>query len=151
MHVEPAKLDDAAVVAAGARAADVAELWAANRETPEEALAQGLAVSIAAWTVWTDRPVAIAGVASISALGERGIPWMIATDGVRENVRQFLALSRGYVGEMRRMYPVLKNRVDARNKVSVRYLRAIGFTIEEPEPFGPDGLLFHPFGVSIDV
>ena len=46
---------------------------------------------------------------------------------------------------MLREFPVLRNVVDARNTVSIRWLVWLGFTIGTPQPMGVRGLPFIPF------
>ena len=127
MDVRAARYDDIAVIAEGARAADRAELWASSHSTVAEVLERGLRRSLYSWTVVTDRPVAMAGVIGVTALGDQGVPWMVVTDGVRADVRGFLEISREYVWVMRQSYRQLVNFVDARNLIAIRYLRALRF------------------------
>lgn len=39
----------------------------------------------------------------------------------------------------------VENMVYYKNKRSIRWLKHLGFTVQEPEPFGPSGALFCPF------
>ena len=74
-----------------------------------------------------------------------GVPWLLATDELESCARPFLRRSRKAVKEMMNGYSVLRNYVDARNTVAIRWLGWIGFKILPAEPFGADGLPFHPF------
>ena len=42
-------------------------------------------------------------------------------------------------------YPKLRNHVDARNSSAITWIKWLGFTVEKAVPYGPDGVLFHPF------
>ena len=39
----------------------------------------------------------------------------------------------------------LENMVYSKNKRAIRWLKHLGFTVEQPEPFGPSAALFCPF------
>jgi hypothetical protein len=47
------------------------------------------------------------------------------------------------------MFPEMRNYVDARHARSIRWLKWLGFTIEEARPMGFAGLPFHPFGMRV--
>jgi len=40
---------------------------------------------------------------------------------------------------------MIENYVYSENKTSIRWLKHLGFTIEEAKPYGPEGALFHHF------
>lgn len=135
-----------AEIAARCRPADVAELWASDRSTPAEALQKGLDTASAAWTGVVDgEPICMFGVTPWSILGAAGAPWMIGTTLIKPNARPFLKESRRALEAMKEPYDLLLNFVDARHHEAVRWLRWLGFTIQEPVPYGPDGMPFHPF------
>lgn len=128
------------------RQADIDELWASNRVTPEEALRAGLRLSTSVWTGMVDgRPICMFGVVPASLLGGVGVPWMIGTTDIERHQHAFLRRCRPHVAHMRRLYTHLANMVDARNRVAMRWLRWLGFRLGEPVPHGPDGLPFRPF------
>ena len=39
----------------------------------------------------------------------------------------------------------VENMVYSKNKRSIRWLKHLGFTVQDPEPYGPSGALFCPF------
>lgn len=91
-------------------------------------------------------PVALLGVAPMSLLGGIGCPWMLGTDRVFEFPRAFIKEGTRLVGDMLGMYPHLINYVDARNVKSIRWLKRLGFTVDDqPVPYGPKGVPFHRF------
>ena len=53
-----------------------------------------------------------------------------------------------YLTQMHEVHPVLRNVVDARNTVSIRWLEWLGFTLGTPQPMGVCGLPFIPFEMS---
>ena len=89
--------------------------------------------------------VTIFGVAPASMIGGNGIPWLVGTDALEEYQRTFLRRCGKVVNAMLAVYPYLENYVDARNHTARIWLHWLGFTIEEPQPFGIHGLPFHRF------
>ena len=85
------------------------------------------------------------GVAPVSVLGGVGSPWLIGTGAIADVSRQFVRECRGYVDQMHNVYPELVNFVDTRNAASIRWLRWLGFEIQDPVEFGINGEMFHPF------
>jgi hypothetical protein len=133
-------------LAADPRPADVVELWAQARETPASAMRRGMASGVFAFTgLVDDEPILMFGVTPASLLGGVGCPWMVGSGRLERNARVFVPACRGVVAEMNRMFPVLRNFVDERNTLAVRWLDWLGFAILPAVPFGPDRLPFHPF------
>lgn len=128
------------------RQADIDELWAANRVSPEYALRRGIDCSTSSWTGLVDgRPVCIFGVVSASMLSSTGVPWMIGTSEIDHHAKAFLRRNKAYVDRMSELYNYLVNHVDARNRRAIAWLKWLGFTIHDAQPHGPDGLPFHRF------
>ena len=145
-EIKLANLLHAAELAQGMREADRQEVWAAGHQTPEQAVHLSLASSQKAWVGLADeRVVFIVGVGSGTILCLTGVPWLLATNKMEQHARRFLRESREMVAVMREDYALLRNYVDARNKVAIRWLRWLGFEVLPSEPFGIDGLPFHPF------
>jgi GNAT superfamily N-acetyltransferase len=145
-QIIPASPAHAEALAPRMRAADVAEVYAAARHAPLEALTRSLAISTHAWCGIMDGEVAcLFGVGMRSLLGGVGSPWMLGSDLIEQHGKAFLRRSRGVVAQMQAAYPELENWVDARNAVSIRWLRWLGFTLEPAAPFGPFDCPFHRF------
>ncbi|WP_019646200.1 hypothetical protein [Novispirillum itersonii] len=141
---------DIAAVAATMRAADVAEVWASHRVTPEQALRISLCQSMEAWTVsHAGRPLCLCGVGRLTdgtlLGGPVSVPWLLGSDALSDHRRALLRISGRMVPLWRRRHGLLVNWVDARNRASLRWLRWLGFEIAPAAPFGPDGLPFHRF------
>lgn len=137
-HVDP--------IAARMRDADVAEVKAAAGLVSREALLSSLDKSDRAFTVMINGvPEIMFGVASLNVLTGLGVPWMLGTDVVTANYRAVLRLSRMMLPGLARGYSVLRNIVHADNRVSVAWLRWLGFRLSEPLPLGRNGALFHVF------
>ena len=128
------------------RQGDVDEVWAAARQSPASALCASVAASRLCWTFAAgDEPVSIFGYVPPPSLLGCGAPWMLATERLADFPVPVLRASRKYIPLILDECPALENWVDARNEVSIRWLKWCGFTLHEPEPFGVDGLPFHRF------
>ncbi|WP_045764613.1 hypothetical protein [Xanthomonas albilineans] len=136
-------------IAASPRLADVAELWACCRVTPEEAMRHSLAASRHAYTAMLGgMPVCMFGAAAYSILSSKGTPWMVGSTGLQPLAAQkeLVRLSRPVVDFMQGEFPeMLFNLVDERNTAAKRWLRWLGFTLLAPITYGPDSLPFRPF------
>ena len=148
-RIVPATVDHIAVIAAAARAADIAELWASSRTTPAEAMQRGLERTAQTFTgLVDDVPVCMFGASPFSIMGGMGAAWMIGSTGLnRLSVqKELLRLSVPVVAYMQDQFPVLLyNFVDARNTAAIRWLRWLGFQFHEPIAYGVDQLPFLPF------
>lgn len=91
-------------------------------------------------------PIALLGTIPPSLIGD-GLakPWMLGTDSVFKYPRAIVKGGQTYVKAMLERYGSLENFVDVRNKVSTKWLKTIGFTLEEPKPYGPYDMPFHRF------
>lgn len=94
--------------------------------------------------------VCMYGVAPLHSLSSNGAIWLLGTSRMRKYAKRVLHDAKLFIEYAREHYPVLVNYVDARNTESVRWLAALGFTIEPPQPFGVQGLPFHRFHMGID-
>lgn len=115
------------------RQADRDEVSALSGRTPARALLNSVKRSSVAETVLIDgRAEMIFGVGDVNILAGVGSPWALGTDEIERNQREFLRKSVACRDRMRARYPVLCNVVDARNRVSVRWLKWLGFVFSEP-------------------
>lgn len=86
-----------------------------------------------------DRPVVVFGVTPCTIQQGDGSPWMVATPEIVKVPRQFLQASRHVVDNMRRGFVELRNATHKDNKVSLSWLRWLGFRVSD-EPVGPGGV-----------
>jgi len=138
---------DALALASDLRAADRQEIRAASGLTPEAALRRSWAFSTHVWAArdGEGRPIALWGVGPLSLVGGRGCPWLLASDAFEQFGREIGRQSRKRLADIRRLYPELENRVDARHMKAIRWLAWLGFTIDPPAPWGIEGRPFHRF------
>jgi hypothetical protein len=144
--LRPARYADVAQLAPNVRAADAREIRAATGETPEAALARSLRLSDQAWAGLLDGTVAcLFGVGPAALLARVGVPWLVGAEAMVRHPCAFLRRSRACLAHLFADYDVLTNFVDARNDAAIRWLGWLGFTFDDPAPYGPDRLPFYRF------
>lgn len=141
-HATKADLD---FVLAHMRQADVDEVYATVGTGPVHALAGVEKQEDCYIGKWDEEPVAVMGVVPRSLITGGGTIWMLGTDGINRHKIAFLKHGRRWVESMLQKYGELSNYVDARNTVSINWLKWLGFKIEDPQPYGVKQLPFHPF------
>jgi hypothetical protein len=151
VEFHPAELGDVDRLAAGLRLLDRQELDAIHTEPVDWVIDMSIRLSfdpIAA--VAPEGLVCLFGVAPVTLLSDTAAPWLLGTDLMTRRAREALRTARGYLVWARQRYPRLVNHVDARNTPSVRWLSALGFTIDPALPYGRRGLPFHRFHMGFD-
>lgn len=151
IKIVPARAAHVRTIARRMRQADRDEVAAISKLSPAEALIYSLRKSAHAWTALMDgRPEVMFGVGDLNVLAGVGAPWLLGTDAVEENYVAFLRLSPDFRDQLLRRYSTLRNFVDARNRVSIRWLRWLGFKLFDPVELR--GHKFHMFELrSADV
>jgi len=148
--VRPAKLEDAFLVGGAMRNADVQELRASHGMKPVEALARAIKTSHRSRTVLTEKGPALAfGVYKLTAIGDHGSIWMLGTNQIEQNSFRFLRDGGKNLLSICEGYSIISNHCDARNKIALRWLEWLGFTIGEAEPYGIFKMPFHPFHMEL--
>lgn len=133
-------------IAADMRQADADEVWASNHHTPIESLMRSWKVSNRSVIVTVnDEPCVMLGLVIHDILSGTGSPWLLGTENALKYKRHFLTEVPAVIDEMLAICPSLFNYVHTENKVSMKWLEWIGFTIDEPLPYGCDNALFHKF------
>jgi hypothetical protein len=132
-----------AAIAPRLRQADAREIWAAWGMTQAVAIAATIASPGPGWACELDgSPVAIFGAVRAREPGT-GYPWLVAADCIERYPVHFYRTSRAVIARLQEMFSFLENWTDARNMLSIRWLRWAGFTVEPPTPWGALGLDFH--------
>lgn len=145
-EVRPTAAEDVRALVGRLRAVDVAEVWASSRNTPESALWLSYQQSTRRFTFFRDScVVALYGVAPMCLLCTTGVPWLLGSDLMEKAGLYFLKHCKSELAELMNGFSMLENWVDDRNEISKRWLKWCGFHIEEPAPYGPDGLPFRRF------
>ena len=141
---------DVLYVASRLREADRRELEAASRMSCEDALL----------TSWLSSDYAVSGIGSdcmpLALFGYRrlgvsgAVPWCACTERVQFSVspadaRFFLRISREVAQQLEFKFSSQKNYVMDEHTAAKRWLRALGYKLCAPEPYGPFGVLFCKF------
>ena len=151
--VVPAHSDHIYWLANKMRRADRDEVAAEGGRGPYAALRDSLASSAVAWTgLVNDEPVCMFGVSPIDILGGVGSPWLLGTDKIRKHSVTFLKLNRLYIPKMLDLFPHLVNYVDVRNALSIRWLRWLGFAVDDKAvPYGIRAMPFYRFEMWLSL
>lgn len=133
-------------IAAEMRQADIDEVWASNHHTPLEALTKGWEMSdFSTVAMANGEPLVMFGLVKRDILTGSGVLWMLGSNRVMSHKKELFRQTVLVVDEMLTVCPRLCNMVHGKNVSSIKWLKWLGFTIEEPIPHGPDGDLFHRF------
>ena len=129
------------------READERECWATSHTHADDAVQKGFERSLLCWAgLYEEKPFCCFGVAAASLLGNTGVPWLLGTEDVKKAAYEVKYKAKEYINIMLEHFDYLENWIDARNKVSIKWLKHCGFEMfETPAPYGVDGLLFHRF------
>lgn len=85
-----------------------------------------------------------------SALTNTGLIWLLGTHEFDRHPVGFTQLARGYIDHVRQTrFPVLTNYVDARNRKTIRWLKALGFKMDLTVAYGVQQLPFHRFHIGL--
>ena len=134
--IREATPEDICYIADHLRMADQIEIRLAQSEEPAVAVRACCLDSNWARCALVDGvPTVLYGVNSTD-IPECGSPWMIGTDDIAKIGRQVLAGSREGIAEMRQAYRFLFNQVHRDNAISIKWLKWLGFQVDET-PTGP--------------
>lgn len=100
--------------------------------------------------LYDGEPVAMFGVTGQSVVDGVGSPWMLATDGAKLGAKAVALMGPDLVQAMHDDWPHLWNRVAAENRIAIRLLEYLGFTVE-PDVVHIGGLAMRNFRRSADV
>lgn len=138
-------------VAARLRRADEREVLASHNASPHQAVMQALEAATVAEAIHTEdgEPAGICGVTSMGDQGRGSMIWMLGTDqltSTRTHRRLLVVEGRKWVDELLEQgHGPLFNWCLADNQAAIRWLEALGFSFDRPEPYGFGGRLFQHF------
>jgi len=133
-------------VAINMREVDVQEVNKSSGLKPYHALCESVRRSKYSTVVLIDdEPVAVFGIVELSLLGSLGVPWMLATPSISKDIKLFMMETKKALSVIFGMYEQLYNYVDIENRNAIRWLKWIGFDIQDPKPYGIKGHLFCKF------
>jgi len=125
---------DIEYIAANMRTIDVEEIKLAGNHSPLECLTDGVNHSTYCRVIEINgRPAAILGLVPTNILGRTGIIWLLGTDDIELHAKAFCELCRQELAAMMKRAERVENFVWAENKVSIRWLKWLGFEFEDKE------------------
>lgn len=146
----PATLDHARLLAQSLRLEDARECLAISSQPFKSLWRSWRASPQLRKTAFVDGEIAAMWGCGGEWLGYEGLPWLLTAPPVEHIPLKFLRECRAGIAEMLEMYPVLRNYVHADYVRSIRFLELLGFTIGQPQPYGPLGALFRPVSLTRD-
>lgn len=144
LKVRDAGLADAAYLAGRLRSRDHDEVVASAGPDIPRIMREAVQASTGlCWVAYDAHPVFVIGCAPVAP--GLGSPWLLGTAAVAKYPGALTRIAKRHIAIMLQTYPALVNYVDARNADSVGWLRLLGFTVDEPVPYGAEGRPFHRF------
>lgn len=145
IEIRPTVAADAVLLGENMRACDAREVRACGHE-PLPAAVRSVAHSVLCWSAFADGElICIMGAAPVSIVSGIGSPWMLGTPVLDTQSRVLVRTAPKYIAQMLKAFPHLVNYVHADNATSQRWLRRLGFTLDQAAPFGARGEFFHRF------
>ena len=145
-QVRRSAIPDAIALAPRLRASDVKELLAAGSENAEDALLQSLRDSDTdfCFTAELDAgPEVMFGAGNLDTNNNMGHIWMLGTDRIYENPRNFMDHCWHHLALFHTRYTYLTNFVSCEHVAANRWMRKLGFDpVQFTRNYGPHG---HPF------
>lgn len=133
IEIVPARASHLRRIAAVMRQADLDEVQAATGRPVLAVLSASYRRSSMCMVALVDgQPEVIFGAGDLNILTGTGAPWLLGSDAVVTHRREFLRRSVHWRDQLLKRYAILKNVVDARNAVAIRWLRWLGFRFGDP-------------------
>ena len=145
--VRKATEEDARRVAAALRESDRLEIEALNLD-PAFALMDSFAGSDEAYAAYVDGEAAMIFGVGETMFSDEAFVWALGTDVCNRAPLAMVRIGRAMVGRFLETYPRLTNWCDARYDKTIKWLRLLGFTIGDPEPYGAKGALFRKLSIQ---
>jgi hypothetical protein len=134
------------------RAMDEYECLASSGHGGDQALQNGLDNALFIKAIEVDeKPVAVYGVSPYQDDPNAGVVWLLGTDDTAKAKDVLIRNGKDLVDEMLGVRPHLFNYVSIKNKVSIKWLKSLGFTMSSPTPYGVKQDLFCFFSKSKEV
>lgn len=138
-------------VAADMRLSDRREIYYLATLRPLPAIRATVAMSDHATTALIDgEPVLIWGMARRTFLSDVGVPWLLGTPKADLHQYRFGRRSRDFFRDMASHYPIMENYALAENGRTLRWLKWLGFDMEEAKPYGAFRAPFVRFGRRLE-
>lgn len=131
------------------RKEDALEVYLSHGKNPFDSLMDSWRISDYSVIITDDdTPLCMYGLVKTTIMTGAGVPWMLSSTEVLKHVKTLLPKSKDVVAEMLTVCTRLSNHVHCDNKMSIRWLKWLGFTMEEPQFYGVHNELFHRFNLE---
>lgn len=138
-------------IARNMRQADIDEAWASDNLEPLPALMKSWKMSDYSVVISIDGEACVMiGLVRHDLLSGNGVPWMLGTDASLKHKKRFFTEVPDVIADMLKVCSKLYNYVHCKNRVSVRWLKTLGFIFEDPAPYGCEQELFQKFYIERD-
>jgi hypothetical protein len=147
--IRKATIEDVEYLSTRLRAMDLREISSVSERSARSALLSGLRTSDFCRVGTVDGyPVCIYGVRAFSSLSREGMIWMLGTDDLASHFMRFGRECMRQVKEMVKNFDYVENWCHADNKLTIRWLKWLGFGFDYAEPYGRDKELYHRFFID---
>lgn len=138
-------------IAANMRPSDRKEIYYLAALKPAAAIKATAAMTVFAKTALVNgEPCVIWGLARRTFLSDVGVPWLLGTPLAERYQFRFGRATRTYYEEMASHFPIMENYALAENRKTLRWLKWLGFDMDEPQPYGAFGAPFVRFGRRLE-
>lgn len=144
VSVRSCEIADIYVLAAGLREQDRLEMTCLGLD-PRTVLRASYRNSILRRSYFVDGELAAVSGLGGELMADIGAPWLMTTPVVERVPVTFVKIAREAVAEMLCHRIRLENVVAASYAGACRLLEVLGFTLEAPQPLGPNGVPFRKF------
>lgn len=128
------------------REIDLFECKSVSGNTGAEALQNCLDNSLVCYTIFiNEKQVAMFGMTSTDKK-HFGVIWLLGSDDTRKATNILVKHAKDIIEELLALRPILFNYVSVKNKTSIKWLKAIGFSVDmAPITYGIAGEKFYLF------
>ncbi len=147
-EVAPTTLRDITCLAPRLRKQDADEIYALRGMQPLEALTECYRSSHRCITArFNGNAYAMFGTVRVD--DDHANIWLLGSHEIKHHRREFLKQSRRWLDELHAEFVTLSNHVDARNTEHIRWIRWLGFNVDEgPVSIGHEGRPFYYFSTN---
>ena len=136
IEMRPAVQEDAWYIARHLREADLVELNACSPMEPTHLVQHSMVNSVDPQILYiNDVPAAVGGICANTLVNfEHGTPWMLGTELIEKYPIAFIKAVLRYFNKYEARYTFQENYVHANNLLSIRFIEAMGYTVEKDNP-----------------
>lgn len=132
------------------RLSDRKEMYYMAAVKPHSAIEMSTAMSREVTTALVnDEPCLLFGIGTRTWFSTVGVPWLLGTDLADQYQYRFARFSKKFYAELDAAYDEMENYVWVENTKTIRWLKWLGFEMQEPEKYGVFDQEFIRFGKGL--